>query len=95
MSYIKIQKFLEDFDGLIFLEHQRILEEYFELLNKTGNYNEEPILSKYGLHFKSCSWSNNKATMGPDTCCCGRHKKLKSKIDNFIMRYYLLSERLK
>ena len=95
MSHIKIQKFRQDFDGLIFVEYQKTLEEYLALINKTGNYNEEPISTKYGLHFKNCSWSNDKANVGPDTCICRKHKQLKSKIEDFIRRYYLLSKRLK
>lgn len=95
MLHIKIQKFLQDFDDLIFVEHQKILEEYLTAINKTGYYNEEPILSKYGLHFKYCSWSDDKTNVGPDTCCCTKHEQLLSKIENIIKRYYLLSKRLK
>ena len=36
MSHIKIQKFLQDFDGLIFAEHQKTLEEYLALIIKLG-----------------------------------------------------------
>lgn len=95
MLHIKIQKFLQNFDGLIFVEHQKTLEEYLALINKTGNYNEEPISSKYGLHFKNCSWSDDKANVGPDTCNCRKHIQLINKIEDFIKRYYLLSKRLK
>ena len=95
MSYTKILKFLDEFDGLIFFEHQKILDEYLELLAVRKNYNEEPILSKFGLHFEDCSWSKDEATVGPDTCSCGTQRRLRIKINNFINRYYLLSERLK
>lgn len=94
MSYSKILNFLDEFDGLIFFEHQKILDEYLELLDMKKNY-EEPILSKFGLHFEDCSWSKDEATVGPDTCSCERRRRLRIKINNLINRYYLLSERLR
>lgn len=84
-----INQFLEEYADILFPEHkERILaiKNYLEPFT-----NMEKKTSKYGTHYVICSWSNDDAKSGPDTCeCIDVNRSIKE-----IQKYINLYKRLK
>jgi len=70
MHSVKINNFLNAFDGNMFNAHYVWLQFIQSKLNEGGGGNMK--ISINGNHMNTCVWSNDAATEGVDTCECHR-----------------------
>jgi len=93
MHSVKINNFLNVFDGILFNAHdvrlQFIQSKLFEC--ERGNMK----ISIHGNHMDTCGWSNDPATEGVDTCVCHRVSDYKKEAFNIMNIYYNLEKRMK
>jgi len=93
MHSVKINTFLNLFDGTLFNAHyirlQFIQSKLFE--RDGGNIK----LSIHGNHLETCVWSNATATEGVDTCVCHRISDYKKEALNIMNTYYNLEKGMK
>jgi len=93
MHSVKINNFLNVFNGILFNAHyvrlQFIQSKLFEC--ERGNMKT----SFHGNHMDTCVWSNDAATEGVDTCVCHRISDYKKEALNIMNIYYSLEKRMK
>lgn len=86
---MNIPKFLKDFSNVLFEEHKDRIERRYHFLKQYENV--EKKVSKYGVHYINCPWSNNNATSGPDTCGCHDVDCYNQEIQQLINFYQKLA----
>ena len=81
-----IKDFLKKFSSTVLFVHKQELLKILEYLKKFEN--DEIAQSTFGEHYKSCPWSHNNASNGPDTCFCFKVRRKEEEAEN-IMQLYL------
>lgn len=82
----ELTEFLNRNADFIFDIHSKMLKEFKkELLEEEQN---PRILSINGKHRRSCVWSQNNCTEGPDTCECIFFQFRWNRIQEIISMYY-------
>lgn len=86
------ENFLLKNKNTIFLEHQSQMLEHIAYLKPFANL--ETKTTRYGCHYVSCSWSNEKTEEGPDTCKCCKVEIYQNNLFEIINMYERLIKRL-
>jgi len=74
-------------------KHKKImLEEHVEFFREFDKFQREfkgvkKVESKYGSHWKNCSWAYDDCTEGPDTCRCSFIAMDKKRAQAFVKFY--------
>lgn len=85
---LEILQFLKDFEGEVFTEHLKKIEELLSLIYKYDDLYETFEMSQDGDHLKACL----KGSTGyPVQCDCQLFEKRREFVEDLINKYYLLS----
>jgi len=92
MHSVKINNFLNVFDGILFNAHYVRLQFILSKLFECDGVNMKTSI--HGNHMDTFVWSNDAATKGVDTCVCHRISDYKKEALNImnIRVYYNLEK---
>jgi len=93
MHSVKINNFLNVFDGILFNAHYVRLQIIQSKLFECERVNMKTSI--HGNHMDTCVWSNDAATERVDTCVCQRISDYKKEALNIMNIYYNLEKRMK
>lgn len=77
--------FLENYFEVLRDEHKELILDYYSFLKKY--WNVPKVISKFGNHLRTCSWSDDSTTSGPDTCPCYYFDSYTEKLNKIIDWY--------
>jgi len=93
MHSVKINNFLNVYDGILFNAHYVRLQFMQSKLFKCERGNIKTSI--HGNHTDTCVWSNDAAIEGVDTCVCHRISDYKKEALNIMNKYYNLENIMK